>query len=340
MQEVDSIVSKQEQTEDVELDKSLRPQSLKEFVGQNQIKENLAIFIEAAKRRNESIDHILLHGPAGLGKTSLAHIIAKEMGNSIRVTSGPAIERAGDLGSILTNLQDGDILFIDEIHRINKLVEEVLYPAMEDFCLDLVVGKGPGARTLRLDLPKFTLIGATTRISLLTSPMRSRFGILHNLEFYNKEDIEEILRRSSRILNIKADDDGVKLLSTGSRYTPRVANRILKRVRDFAEVKADGVITKEVAEQALEMLDVDCCGLDPADRRILRCIIEKFEGGPVGVQTIAAALSEETETIEEIYEPFLMQLGFLQRTPRGRIVTRLGYKHIGIPYEEKTSLGI
>ncbi|MFH1175594.1 MAG: Holliday junction branch migration DNA helicase RuvB [bacterium] len=334
----DKITSKIEQPDDIELDITLRPQSLKEFIGQNQIKENLAIFIEAAKRRKEPIDHILLYGPAGLGKTSLAHIIAKEMGVNIRITSGPAIERAGDLGSILTNLQNGDILFIDEIHRINKLVEEVLYPAMEDYCLDLVVGKGPGARTLRLELPKFTLIGATTRVSLLTSPMRSRFGIINNLEFYDDNDIEKIISRSSRILNIQADDEGVKRLAQSARKTPRIANRILKRARDFAEIKADGTITKAVAENALDMLDVDCCGLDPADRRIMRCIIEKFSGGPVGLQTIAAATSEEVETVEDIYEPYLMQLGFLQRTPRGRVVTENGYKHLGVDYDRKDRL--
>lgn len=331
----ENITSKQQQTEDVELDATLRPQRLGEFVGQDQIKENLAIFIEAAKRRKEPIDHILLYGPAGLGKTSLAHIIANEMGVNIKVTSGPAIERAGDLGSILTNLQDGDILFVDEIHRMNKLVEEVLYPAMEDYCLDLVVGKGPGARTLRLDLPKFTLIGATTRIGLLSSPMRSRFGIISNLDFYGDSEIEKIINRSSKILNIPADESGIKRLAQSSRKTPRIANRLLKRVRDFAEVKADGIISCEIAEQALKMLDVDCCGLDPADRRILRCIIEKFDGGPVGLQTIAAATSEEIDTVEDIYEPYLMQLGFLQRTPRGRVVTKFGYEHLGIPYEEK-----
>lgn len=332
----ENITSKQEQTEDVELDITLRPQMLKDFIGQEQIKENLAISIEAAKRRKEPIDHILLYGPAGLGKTSLAHIIAKEMGVSIRVTSGPAIERAGDLGSILTNLQNGDILFIDEIHRMNKLVEEVLYPAMEDFCLDLVIGKGPGARTLRLDLPKFTLIGATTRVSLLTSPMRSRFGIISNLDFYGDSEIETIINRSSKILGIPVDGGGIKRLAQSARKTPRIANRLLKRARDFAEVKADGVISREVAESALSMLDVDFCGLDLADRRVLRCIIEKFDGGPVGVQTIAAATSEEVETVEGIYEPYLMQLGFLQRTSRGRIVTKAGYGHLGIPYEEKT----
>lgn len=336
----ESIISKQEQTEDVELDITLRPQSLKEFIGQEQIKQNLAVFIEAAKRRKEPVDHILLYGPAGLGKTSLAHIIAKEMGVNIRVTSGPAIERAGDLGSILTNLQDGDILFIDEIHRINKLVEEVLYPAMEDFCLDLVVGKGPGARTLRLELPKFTLIGATTRVSLLTSPMRSRFGIINNLEFYDDKDIERIISRSGRILNIETDDDGVKRLAQSARKTPRIANRLLKRARDFAQVKADGIISSAVAELALAMLEVDNCGLDPADRRILKCIIEKFNGGPVGLQTIAAATSEEIETIEDIYEPYLMQMGFLQRTPRGRVVTENGYKHMGIEFKDAGMLGI
>ena len=335
-----SIISKQQQTEDVELDITLRPQKLNEFVGQDQIKENLAIFIEAARRRKEPIDHILFYGPAGLGKTSLSHIVANEMGVNIKITSGPAIERAGDLGSILTNLQDGDILFVDEIHRMNKLVEEVLYPAMEDYCLDLVIGKGPGARTLRLDLPKFTLIGATTRIGLLSSPMRSRFGIISNLDFYKNDDIEKIIIRSSKILNIPADESGIKRLAQSSRKTPRIANRLLRRVRDFAEVKADGVITDAIAEDALRMLEVDHCGLDPADRRVLGCIIEKFSGGPVGLQTIAAATSEEVDTIEDIYEPYLMQMGFLQRTPRGRIVTKAGYEHLGVPYEDKTTLGI
>ncbi|TRZ78394.1 Holliday junction branch migration DNA helicase RuvB [bacterium] len=328
----DFSIASQQQVEDTELDVTLRPQSLGEFVGQDQIKENLSVFIEAAQKRKEPIDHILLHGPAGLGKTSLAHIIAKEMGANIRVTSGPAIERAGDLGSILTNMEEGSILFIDEIHRMNKIVEEVLYPAMEDYCLDLIVGKGPGARTLRLDLPKFTLIGATTRVGLLSSPMRSRFGIIHNLEFYTDKNIEDIVQRSSKILNISSDENGIKRLAQSARFTPRVANRILKRVRDFAEVRADGIITENVAEESLKMLCIDKLGLDPADRKILKCIIEKFDGGPVGSQTLAAATAEEIDTLEDIYEPFLMQIGFLQRTPRGRIVTKAGYEHLGIPY--------
>jgi len=331
----DFSIASQQQFEDAELDVTLRPRNLNEFVGQEQIKENLAVFIEAAKKRQEPIDHILLHGPAGLGKTSLAHIIAKEMGVNIRVTSGPAIERAGDLGSILTNMEEGSILFIDEIHRMNKLVEEVLYPAMEDYCLDLIVGKGPGARTLRLDLPRFTLIGATTRVGLISSPMRSRFGIIHNLEFYKDKDIENIVQRSSKILNIRADMGGIRRLARSARFTPRVANRILKRARDFAEVRADGIITEKVAEESLKMLCVDCLGLDPADRKILKCIIEKFDGGPVGSQTLAAATAEEIDTLEDIYEPFLMQIGFLQRTPRGRIVTKAGYEHLGVEYPDK-----
>ena len=285
--------------------------------------------ISAAKKRAEPIEHILLYGPAGLGKTTLSNIIAKEMGVGIKITSGPAIERVGDLGSILTNLNDGDVLFIDEIHRLNKLVEEILYPAMEDYKLDIIVGKGPSARTLQLDLPRFTLIGATTRLGSISNPLRDRFGAIHKLSFYEDPEIQSIIKRSSRILNIAIDDEGCKNISLCSRQTPRVANRILKRVRDFAQMENMDIINKEIAQKALEMIDVDELGLEPADREIIRVIIEHFKGGPVGVQTIAAATHEEVQTIEDVYEPFLIQSGLLARTPRGRIVTEKGYRHLG-----------
>lgn len=318
-------------TEDGAFDVQLRPQALTEYIGQKKIKESLSIFIEAAKQRGEALEHVLLSGPPGLGKTTLAHIISKEMGGNIRVTSGPALERVGDLAAILTNLSDGDILFIDEIHRLNKVLAEALYPAMEDFVLDVILGKGPSARTIRLDLPKFTLIGATTRMSLLSAPLRDRFGNLFHLDFYENDEIVQILLRSAKILNIQIDADAAVQTAQRARFTPRIANRLLKRVRDYAQVKGSGNATDALAIEALESLGIDAVGLDPLDRKILKNIIEKFAGGPVGLNTIAASLSEEMETIESVYEPFLMQVGFLSRTPRGRVATELAYKHLDIP---------
>ncbi len=316
--------------EDHKLDTTLRPQAFTEYIGQEKIKRNLEIFIQAAKKRAENIEHVLLYGPAGLGKTTLAHIIAKEMGGSIKVTSGPAIERVGDLGSILTNLEDGDVLFIDEIHRLNKMIEEVLYPAMEDYKLDIIIGKGPAARTLQLDLPKFTLIGATTRLGALSNPLRNRFGSTHRLEFYTPEEIEKIVHRSAKILGMGVDKGGAEEIARSSRQTPRVANRILKRVRDFAEINDALTIDQALAREALNMFEVDHLGLEPTDRAILKTIIEKFKGGPVGIQAIAAVTGEEIQTIEDVYEPYLIQLGFLARTPRGRVATPEGYKHLDI----------
>lgn len=324
------LVTPKEQNEDQAFDMTLRPKVLAEYIGQEQIKKNLEIFISAAKKRKEPIEHVLLYGCPGLGKTTLAHVISNEMGAQIRITSGPAIERAGDLAAILTNLGEGDILFIDEIHRLNKVIEEVLYPAMEEYALDLVIGKGPGARTVRLDLPRFTIIGATTKVSMISSPLRDRFGATYHLNFYEDADIGKIINRSAKILNIKIDEGSVELLASRARKTPRVANRILKRVRDYAEVKADGIITMELAEEALKNLGVDQFGLDQIDRRILESIIKKFQGGPVGLNTLSAATGEEQATIEEVYEPYLLQLGFLNRTPRGRVATETAYKHLGI----------
>jgi holliday junction DNA helicase RuvB len=324
------MVSGKRQEEDSSVELSLRPRRLSEYIGQSKVKEGLSIGIQAAQARQEPLDHVLLYGPPGLGKTTLSSIIAVEMGVNLRITSGPAIERQGDLVSILTNLKAGDVLFIDEIHRLNRTVEEVLYPAMEDFAVDIVLGKGPSARSMRLNLPRFTLVGATTRLALLTSPLRDRFGSVHRLDFYDQDSMEKIVRRSAEIFGISIDDDGITEISARSRGTPRVANRVFKRVRDYAEVRADGQITGDVARQALDQLEVDGLGLDEVDRRILRAIIEMFDGGPVGVDTLAAATSEETDTIMDVYEPYLIQLGFLQRTPRGRIATRRGYEHLGL----------
>jgi holliday junction DNA helicase RuvB len=329
------ITNSSEQIEDSGLDNTLRPQTFGEYIGQEKVKKNLDILLQAAKKRNEPIEHILLYGPAGLGKTTLANIIAKEMGVGIKTTSGPAIERVGDFGSILTNLSDGDILFIDEIHRLNKSIEEILYPAMEDFKLDIIIGKGPSARTIQLDLPKFTLIGATTKLGALSNPLRNRFGATYRLEFYNHPEIKDILKRSSKILDVAVEDSGLDKIASCARQTPRVANRLLKRVRDFSQIKNHLLVDSVIAKEALEMIDVDHIGLEPSDRHILKTIIEKFNGGPVGLSTIAAATSEEIKTIEDVYEPYLLQIGFLARTPRGRVVTENAYKHLGVPYSNQ-----
>jgi Holliday junction DNA helicase RuvB len=307
----------------------LRPRELTEYIGQDRVKENLLILIEAAKKRKEAIDHVLLYGAPGLGKTTLAHIIARELGANIRVTSGPALEKPGDLAAILTNLSPGDILFIDEIHRLPRIVEEVLYPAMEDYGLDIIIGKGPSAKILRLDLPRFSIIGATTRVSLLSSPLRDRFGMTYHLDFYHLEDLEKIIDRSARLLGISLDESSASAIAARARRTPRLANRLLRRVRDYCQVKAAGVIDAELSNQALELLEIDPLGLDRIDRKILETIIDKFAGGPVGISTIAAATGEDLATIEEVYEPYLLQLGFLNRTSRGREVTDLGYRHLG-----------
>lgn len=317
---------------------SLRPKTLADFVGQEGLKENLTVFMGAAKKREEPIEHVLLYGNPGLGKTTLAHIIANEMGSQIRVTSGPALEKVGDLAAILSNLQKGDILFIDEIHRINKTIEEVLYPAMEDYALDIIVGKGPTARTLRINLEKFTIIGATTRLSLLSAPLRDRFGMVHHLDFYERDDLATILRRNAGLLRTPIHEDAVDLLAMRSRLTPRIANRMLRRARDFAQVKGDGSITPDLCHDALKMMRVDEEGLDAVDRHILTTIMEKFAGGPVGLSTIAAATQEEMETIEDVHEPYLLQLGFLARTPRGRVATDRAYKHLGRDIPEQGRL--
>lgn len=332
------ITTSNEQPEDLTFDVTLRPQNFNDYVGQVKVKKNLDILIQAAKHRKESIEHVLLYGPAGLGKTTLANIIAKEMGVNIKTTSGPAIERVGDFGSILTNLSDGDILFIDEIHRLNKSIEEILYPAMEDYKLDIIIGKGPSARTIQLDLPKFTLIGATTKLGSISNPLRNRFGAIHRLEFYTNPEIKKILERSAKILGVVADETGLSKISECARCTPRVANRLLKRVRDFSQIKNHDIINEAVAIEALEMIDVDPLGLEPADKHILRVIIEKFNGGPVGLGTVAAATSEEIKTIEDVYEPYLIQIGFLARTPRGRIATESAYNHLGIKYNGEKKL--
>ena len=320
--------------EDIVIEKGLRPESLDQYVGQSKAKNNLKIFIEAAKSRNEPLDHVLFYGPPGLGKTTLATIIAHEMGVHIKVTSGPAIEKPGEMAAILNNLAENDILFIDEIHRLNRQVEEVLYPAMEDYSIDIMIGKGQGARSIRLDLPKFTLVGATTRAGLLTAPLRDRFGVINKLEFYTVDELKQIIIRSAGLLNVEIDEKGATELARRSRGTLRLANRLLKRVRDFAQVKYDGVITEDVANLALDLLEVDKLGLDKGDRSILETMIDKFDGGPVGLDTLAAALGEDSGTLEDVYEPYLIQNGLLQRTPRGRIATRLAYEHLGVPFLE------
>ncbi len=325
------LVSAEVTDEDYVLEKGLRPQTLSEYIGQDKVKENLAIYIEAAKRREEALDHVLLYGPPGLGKTTLSAIIAHEMGVNLRITTGPAIERPGDLAAILTNLSPGDVLFIDEIHRLSRAVEEILYPALEDHAIDIVVGKGPSARSLRVDLPQFTLVGATTRAGQLSAPLRDRFGVVQRLELYTPEQLADIIRRSSMILGIPCTMDGALELAGRSRGTPRIANRLLKRVRDFADVIGDGQITEQIARVALDRLEIDNLGLDSIDRRMLDMIIKGYGGGPVGLETLAAALGEEAVTLEDVCEPFLMQLGFLSRTPRGRCVTRLAYEHLGYP---------
>lgn len=329
------IVTSKETKADFEIEQSLRPSFLSEYVGQEVVKKRLGIFIQAAKNRGEALDHVLLYGPPGLGKTTLAHIIANEMKVNIRITSGPAIEKPGDLAAILTSLKENDILFIDEIHRLNKVVEEVLYPAMEDYALDIIIGKGPGSKSIRLDLQPFTLIGATTRTGLISSPLRDRFGIINRLEMYSVSQLEQIIKRSAGILNIDIDDSGANELALRSRGTPRIANRFLKRVRDYAQVAGGDIIDKQTAAEALELLEVDELGLDKTDLMLLDTIINKFSGGPVGLDTLSAVLGEEKETIEDVYEPYLMQIGFINRTPRGRVATINAYKHFNIPFNEE-----
>lgn len=327
---MDRMISTELMEEDIAVEGSLRPQNLSEYIGQEKVKKNLRVFIEAAKMRGESLDHVLLYGPPGLGKTTLAGIIANEMDSNLKITSGPAIEKPGEIAAVLNGLSDGDVLFIDEIHRLNRQVEEVLYPAMEDYAIDIMIGKGASARSIRLDLPHFTLVGATTRAGLLTAPLRDRFGVIHRLEFYTVEELKSIIRHSARILDVEIDEGGARELARRSRGTPRLANRLLKRVRDFAQVRFNGVITQEVANQALDLLDVDKMGLDHVDRNMLDTMIYKFSGGPVGLDTLAAAIGEDAGTIEEVYEPYLLKNGFINRTPRGRVVTGLAYQHLGL----------
>ena len=334
-QDEDRIITSTMKNEDMDVENSLRPKSLDDYLGQEKAKEQLKIFIEAAKSRNEQLDHVLLYGPPGLGKTTLASIIANEMSVNLRITSGPAIERAGDLAAILTNLNENDVLFIDEIHRINRSVEEVLYSAMEDFCLDIIIGKGPSARSIRLDLPKFTLIGATTRAGMLTNPLRDRFGVICKLDYYTVDELAKIVVRSSEILGAEIQIGGATEIARRSRGTPRIANRLLKRVRDYAQVRADGNITDDVANKALELLGVDSLGLDYVDEKLLMTIIQKFRGGPVGLDTLAASIGEDRNTIEDVYEPYLLQLGFINRGPRGRIAMPLAYEHLKMPYPTK-----
>ena len=333
-----SLLDKKLSADEETLDSALRPKKWSDYVGQDKIKENIKNIITAAKQRFQSPDHLLFYGNSGLGKTTLAHLVALEMGKKIRATSGPAIERAGDLAAILTNLSEGDVLFLDEIHRINKTIEEYLYPAMEDYKLNLILGKGPMARTMELKLPHFTIIGATTRPGLLSAPLRNRFGATFQLNFYEQKDVEKIISRSADLLKIKIDPEAIKIIAERSRFTPRVANRLLKRVRDFAQVQGNGLITKEIAEKSLDSLEVDKMGLDPSDRNILRALIEKFNGGPVGLQSLAAAAMEEEETILDIYEPYLMQMGFIERTPKGRVASRLAYEHLGLLHMRKQLL--
>ncbi len=324
------VISTQLQQEDEKTETSLRPQKLKDYIGQKKAKENLKVYIEAAKQRGEALDHVLFYGPPGLGKTTLAGIISNEMGTHMKITSGPAIGKPGEMAAILSSLGEGDLLFVDEIHRLNRQVEEVFYPAMEDYAIDIMIGKGASARSIRLDLPKFTLVGATTRAGLLSAPLRDRFGVVHHLEFYTPEELKTIILQSAGILNVEVDDPGALELAKRSRGTPRLANRLLKRVRDFAQVKYDGKITEDVAKFALDLLEVDSCGLDQNDRNILFTIMEKFEGGPVGLDTLSAAIGEDSGTIEDVYEPYLVKNGFINRTPKGRVATNLAYKHFGI----------
>jgi len=329
------IITTENLEEDLKIENHLRPQLLKDYIGQEKAKETLKVYIEAAKSRKEALDHVLFYGPPGLGKTTLAGIIANEMNVNIKITSGPAIEKPGEMAAILNNLQEGDVLFVDEIHRLNRQVEEVLYPAMEDFAIDIMIGKGANARSIRLDLPKFTLVGATTRAGMLTAPLRDRFGVVNRLEFYTEEELQTIIMRSAKVLDVEIEPQGALEMARRSRGTPRLANRLLKRVRDFAQVKYDGVITKDVANYALDLLDVDKFGLDHNDRNILLTIIEKFQGGPVGLDTLSAAVGEDAGTIEDVYEPYLLKNGFIQRTPKGRIATERSYKHLGIPYDNQ-----
>ncbi len=322
---------------DDRLDQALRPAKLAEIIGQDQVRENLSILITAARQRSEALDHVLFYGPPGLGKTTLAHVLSNEMGVNIKITAGPAVERAGDLAAILTNLRAGDILFIDEIHRLGRVVEEVLYPAMEDFALDIVIGKGPAARSIRLKLPHFTVIGATTRLALISAPLRARFGAVYRLDYYDLSAMCQIVGRAATLLQVAAEEGGIEEVALRARGTPRVALRLLRRVRDFAQVRADGVITRPVAREALDLLDVDARGLDDVDRRVLRTIIEKYNGGPVGLSTIGASISEEPDTIMDVVEPYLLQLGFLNRTPQGRVATRLAYEHLGLAYQDPQS---